>query len=110
MRTHSGRPYSEFFMVLPPREVFPDYYQLIEQPIAFSQLQSKVKKGNYSSNYDGFIRDVSRVFQNAKTYNDESALVYDDALVLEVSPLHLSDLRGWPVACTRPRLIYGTPR
>lgn len=72
-------------MVLPPREIFPDYYQIIEHPIAFSQLQSKVKKGNYTTNYDGFIRDVNRVFSNAKTYNDESALVYQDAVVLEVA-------------------------
>lgn len=97
-------------MILPSRDFFPEYYQIIEYPIAFSQLQSKVKKGNYTGGkYENFINDVSRVFNNAKRYNNENSLVYQDALALEVRDLlrQTTELAG-SCSFTRPSVSSKT--
>jgi hypothetical protein len=46
--------------------------------------QAKLKGTGYSD-FVAFVRDVARIFHNAKIYNDRGSEIYQDACKLEVS-------------------------
>mgnify|MGYP002036170107 CR=1 FL=1 len=69
-------------MDLPDREDWPDYYKLIKAPIALSTIRDRVKAGKYRK-WELFEAELSRVFSNAKKYNDPDSEVYEDADVME---------------------------
>ncbi|SBS84395.1 hypothetical protein, conserved [Plasmodium ovale curtisi] len=52
----------------------PDYYDVIKNPMSFSCVKTKLKKGQYISPVD-FIKDVQLIFYNCSLYNTSGSLV-----------------------------------
>ncbi|KAL7418860.1 ATP-dependent DNA helicase Snf21 [Cryptotrichosporon argae] len=72
--SESGEPWNTYFQKPVDRKIYPDYYQIIAQPIAMSQIKRKFGQASYD--LDGFVADMRLVFANARTYNQEGSWVY----------------------------------
>ncbi|CDO74808.1 hypothetical protein BN946_scf185001.g56 [Trametes cinnabarina] len=77
-----GRKRSDLFRELPDRREYPDYYQLIKQPIALSTIRKRISSHYYKNVLD-FREDMRLMFNNARTYNQEGSWVYVDAEEME---------------------------
>ncbi|KAF9014915.1 SNF2-family ATP dependent chromatin remodeling factor snf21 [Cyathus striatus] len=77
-----GRKRCELFRDLPDKRDYPDYYQLISQPIALSTLRKRANQ-NYYKNVIQYRDDWRLMFNNARTYNQEGSWVYVDADEME---------------------------
>jgi chromodomain-helicase-DNA-binding protein 7 len=73
-----GRQIAELFLELPPKELYPDYYQIILQPISIKEIRT-----NTYSTLDDFRKDFQLLVKNAQTYNAPKSQVYRDAQTLE---------------------------
>ncbi len=71
------------FLVLPPKKEYPDYYHFIQSPISMAEIEAKLKKERYNSFRD-FKEDVGLLARNARTYNEDGSLLYQDAGTIEV--------------------------
>lgn len=80
----TGRVRSEIFEKLPSKKLFPDYYHIIKSPISFNEIRKRIRNGDYTE-LEQFKADFKLMFDNARTYNEETALVYEDANVLEAA-------------------------
>lgn len=76
-----GRLRSTAFMDLPSATEYPDYYQWIKRPLSLNQIKQKLDQLAYPT-HEKFIADMRLVFNNAKKYNVEDSLIYDDARTL----------------------------
>ena len=74
----------EPFEKLVPRSHFPDYYVLIRRPICMDQIKKKIDKESYQSLKE-YRDDIRLLFDNARTYNEDGSILYQDADKLEVS-------------------------
>ncbi|KAK6363045.1 hypothetical protein TWF730_000492 [Orbilia blumenaviensis] len=81
-KDESGNTIADVFMEVVNRRAFPDYFQIIKNPIALQNILNKLKQKRYPS-FKVFINDAARVFHNAKTYNRPSSQIYQDAVTLE---------------------------
>ncbi|KAJ7071584.1 SNF2-family ATP dependent chromatin remodeling factor snf21 [Mycena amicta] len=77
-----GRKRCELFRELPDKHHYPDYYQLITQPIALSHLRKR-GSGPYYKDVQQYRNDWALMFNNARTYNQEGSWVYVDAVEME---------------------------
>ncbi|KAF9066567.1 SNF2 family N-terminal domain-containing protein [Rhodocollybia butyracea] len=77
-----GRKRCELFREVPDKRDYPDYYQLIKQPIALSQIRKR-STGNYYKDVNQYKADWKLMFNNARTYNQEGSWVYNDAEEME---------------------------
>ncbi|KAJ7674433.1 SNF2-family ATP dependent chromatin remodeling factor snf21 [Mycena rosella] len=77
-----GRKRCELFRELPDRHEYPNYYQLITQPIALSHLRKR-GTGPYYKDVQQYRSDWSLMFNNARTFNQEGSWVYIDADEME---------------------------
>jgi ATP-dependent helicase STH1/SNF2 len=75
----------EPFTKLVPKKVYPDYFVLIKEPISMAMIDKKIKKEEYSSLGD-LRRDMQLLCKNAKTYNEDGSMIFQDAVFIEVSP------------------------
>lgn len=78
----TGRKRCELFRELPDKRDYPDYYQLIGQPIALSHIRKR-STSNYYKDVQQFRNDWKLMFSNARTYNQEGSWVYIDAEEME---------------------------
>lgn len=86
----SGEVISGPFMKLPSKKIYPDYYQLIKDPISITEIRyaTIVKKrttgvrdardGN-GVTLDEFVNMWEKMYLNASTYNDPQSLIVNDA-------------------------------
>ncbi len=77
----------EPFMQLPSKKEYKEYYFIIPQPICMDQIRKKINKGGYESMKD-FKEDVERMCNNARTFNEDGSLLFQDANTIEVSIVH----------------------
>lgn len=70
------------FERLPDKQVTPDYYAAIKNPIALDLIKKKAKRKKYQ-NMDQVLKDVELMFENAKEYNEEESQIYKDAVELQ---------------------------
>ncbi|BGP14566.1 hypothetical protein JCM10213v2_002515 [Rhodosporidiobolus nylandii] len=99
-----GRQLVEFFRTLPDRKLYPDYYSVINTPLAFDTIASRVTKRHYQD-ISSFAADVNLMydsrpspaaarfadlspvpwlrFDNAMFYNEESSQIWRDAALLK---------------------------
>ncbi|AET40158.1 RSC chromatin remodeling complex ATPase subunit STH1 Ecym_5403 [Eremothecium cymbalariae DBVPG len=73
-----GHVRAAIFEKLPSKRDYPDYYQVISNPISIDTILKKSKKGFYN-NMDAARQDFETMFENAKFYNQEDSWVYNDA-------------------------------
>jgi len=78
----TGRRRCELFKDLPDRRDYPDYYQLIKQPIALSHIRKRTNSNVYKT-VTAYRADWRLMFGNARTYNQEGSWVYIDAEEME---------------------------
>jgi ATP-dependent helicase STH1/SNF2 len=71
------------FIKPPPRSQYPDYYMIIKNPIAIDTIEKKIKRDDYQSLKE-FRDDIHLLCQNARTYNEDGSLLYQDANDIEV--------------------------
>ena len=72
------------FVELPERRLYPDYYQLIKDPIAMKQIETKINKKQYQS-LRQFRLDIGLLCSNCRQYNEDGSVLYQDANLIEVS-------------------------
>ncbi|KAI5365482.1 putative bromodomain, helicase, Helicase superfamily 1/2, ATP-binding domain-containing protein [Septoria linicola] len=70
------------FLELPPKQDYPDYYQLIKNPICMKQIENKINKKQYQS-LRQFKADISLLCSNCRQYNDDASILFADANTIE---------------------------
>lgn len=76
------RRFSEIFLEKPSPEQFPDYYELIEKPIAINDILRKCRAKIYT-NLEEFRNDWNLMFLNARTFNGDGSWVVQNGTALE---------------------------
>lgn len=71
------------FLVLPDRESWPEYYQVIPEPRCIHGIQADLKGNKYKDPLDVFT-DLQLVFLNALYYNEDGSQIAKDAAALKV--------------------------
>jgi hypothetical protein len=74
----TGELHSTLFMSLPSKNVYPDYYELVKNPIALNPIRKKIEAHKYES-MEEFEMDLKLLIDNARVYNSPESLVYSDA-------------------------------
>ncbi|CUM65286.1 uncharacterized protein PRCAT00002921001 [Priceomyces carsonii] len=77
-----GHNVAEIFMTLPSRKLYPDYYQVIKQPVSINQAKKNIKQEKFDS-FEAFVDELKLMCSNAKAYNEEGSWVYEDAETIE---------------------------
>ncbi|XP_077556575.1 protein polybromo isoform X3 [Haemaphysalis longicornis] len=77
-----GRPLISIFMEKPLRKDYPDYYEVIANPIDMKTIDENVKANRYNSE-EAMVSDVKLMFSNCRLYNEEGSQIYRDADTLE---------------------------
>ncbi|XP_076040518.1 protein polybromo isoform X4 [Oratosquilla oratoria] len=81
-RDSEGRQLSEVFMKLPSKSLYPDYYEVIKEPIDLEKILHRWKSATYN-HLDDILQDLTLMFQNACRYNEPESQIYRDALTLQ---------------------------
>lgn len=76
------RNLSDLFLVKPSRKLYPDYYVLIRNPIALDTIKKRLQNKSYYLIRE-YLEDLHLMFSNARIYNEEGSLVYEDSVTLE---------------------------
>jgi len=71
------------FLELPNKKAYPDYYNFIQEPIAMDMIEKRINNHHYTSLKD-FGNDITLLAKNAKTYNEDGSMLYNDATIIEV--------------------------
>ncbi|CUM50424.1 uncharacterized protein AC631_01780 [Debaryomyces fabryi] len=77
-----GRKLSDLFLLKPSKKLYPDYYVLIKHPIALDMIKKRIQSKSYTGIRE-ILEDLHLMFSNAKIYNEEGSIVYQDAAALE---------------------------
>ena len=72
------------FLELPSKKLYADYYTFIAEPIAMDVIEKRISGHQYTSLRD-LQSDIALLAKNAKTYNEDGSMIYNDAVVIEVS-------------------------
>jgi len=70
------------FIELPDKWDYPDYYQLIKNPICMNQIKKKINKKEYQS-VRQFRQDLGLLCNNCRHYNEDTSLLFADANLIE---------------------------
>ncbi|XP_053378046.1 protein polybromo-1-like isoform X6 [Mercenaria mercenaria] len=76
------RTISEPFHLLPYKTLYPNYYDVIKEPIDLKMIAKKIQDNEYRS-FDDMDRDIALMVHNAKTFNEPKSLIYKDACTLK---------------------------
>ncbi|KAI4131613.1 MAG: hypothetical protein LQ338_001127 [Usnochroma carphineum] len=72
------------FIKLVPKSQYPDYYMIIKQPISMDMIKKKINKEEYSSLRE-FRNDIRLLCNNARTYNEDTSIIFQDANDIEAA-------------------------
>ncbi|KAJ1975330.1 hypothetical protein H4R35_003187 [Dimargaris xerosporica] len=75
------RQVAEMFLELPSATEYPDYFEVIDEPMSFDIIAQKIAS-DYQS-FAQFQHDCRLVFKNAKFFNEQGSQIYEDAVTLE---------------------------
>ncbi|XP_022920699.1 protein polybromo-1 isoform X3 [Onthophagus taurus] len=78
----ANRQLASIFMKLPSKNEYPDYFEVIKDPIDMEKIFHKLKSGIYET-LDDLVLDFDLMFDNACKYNEPDSQIYKDALVLQ---------------------------
>lgn len=78
----TNRRLCDLFMVKPSKKDYPDYYNVILEPMDLKTIENNVRSERYNTE-DALIDDMKLMFRNARHYNEEGSQVYNDADILE---------------------------
>ncbi|XP_066994132.2 protein polybromo-1 isoform X3 [Anabrus simplex] len=77
-----GRQPILMFMEKPSKKLYPDYFQVIAEPIDMLTIEANIKNDKYCSE-DELLSDFKLMFNNCRQYNEEGSMIYEDANKLE---------------------------
>lgn len=77
-----NRQLALIFMKLPSKAEYPDYYELIKNPIDMEKIAHKLKNSVYNT-VNELASDFILMFDNACKYNEPDSQIYKDALILQ---------------------------
>nr|CAD7402573.1 unnamed protein product [Timema poppensis] len=77
-----GRQPILMFMEKPSKKLYPDYFQVITDPIDMLTIQSNITAEKYNSEEE-IVNDFKLMFNNCRLYNEEGSMIYEDANKLE---------------------------
>ncbi|KAL1506167.1 hypothetical protein ABEB36_005579 [Hypothenemus hampei] len=77
-----GRQPMLAFMEKPSKKLYAEYYEVIEEPIDFLEIEAKIKAEQYSCEKD-LVKDFQLMFSNCRQFNEENSAIYEDANLLE---------------------------
>ncbi|CAG2166349.1 unnamed protein product [Oppiella nova] len=78
----SSRSLILLFMEKPSKKAYPDYYDIIANPIDMKTIETNIKWERYP-NEESLITDFKLMFSNCKQYNEDNSQIYKDAVALE---------------------------
>ena len=78
-----------------PKNIYPEYYMVIKDPICMDQVEKKINKKEYQSLKE-YRDDIRLLCTNARTFNDDGSQLYGDANDIEVCALPRSFSLGKP--------------
>lgn len=73
------RSVTSAFLKLPSKKLYPDYYELIAEPVSLSEITKRLAKGAYDT-ADLFVLDFQLLHDNAVKYNDPDSWIVSDAV------------------------------
>lgn len=73
-----GRILSLDFLRRPSKRDYPDYYQVIQRPVALEEIKKKLDAYSYPA-LEVVRADLERCFLNAKQYNMPESVIWNDA-------------------------------
>ena len=71
-RDPTGRQIAAIFFEKPDPDMYPDYYEVILEPIDLKTIDSKITRNLYKS-IDDMMKDIFLMFKNAKQYNEPTS-------------------------------------
>ncbi|XP_059142940.1 transcription activator BRG1-like isoform X3 [Physella acuta] len=77
-----GRVLSSMFMHLPSKKLMPEYYEIIQKPIDFKKISTRISTHRYRT-LDELEGDIMELCQNAQSFNMEGSVIYEDSIVLQ---------------------------
>jgi len=70
------------FLEKPSEKEYPDYYDIITEPIDMTMIEGRIKNMTYRSEEE-LLADCKLMFSNCRLYNEEGSSIYEDANLLE---------------------------
>ncbi|KAJ4170092.1 transcriptional regulator [Fusarium falciforme] len=70
------------FVKLPPKRDYADYYVIIQNPICMNQIQTRIKKEEYTC-LSAMRKDIELMIRSCQTYNEDGSILYQDAKIME---------------------------
>ncbi|KAK6516495.1 hypothetical protein TWF506_006402 [Arthrobotrys conoides] len=86
VRDSSGQSFvGDFFRSLVPKKEYPDYYQIIRNPISLREIERKLKNKSYPPDtiVSSFEDDIFLMLSNCALFNEPTSEVMADARILE---------------------------
>lgn len=80
--TDDNRQLSLMFEILPSKIDYPDYYDIVTEPIDLKTISQKIQNKEYSTLND-LEKDLLLMIRNAKLYNAPGSQIYKDANTLK---------------------------
>ena len=97
-------------MNLPDRRELPDYYKSIKNPIALSEIESRMINRAYQT-WEEFFEEVELMIANALVYNEDGSEVFRDAQQIKVGSCLPGASVQWVLSTAYPRQsTRGRPR
>uniref|UniRef100_A0A4W6D6R8 Protein polybromo-1 n=1 Tax=Lates calcarifer TaxID=8187 RepID=A0A4W6D6R8_LATCA len=78
----TSRRLCDLFMVKPSKKDYPDYYNVILEPMDLKTIEHNIRNERYATE-EALMDDMKLMFRNARHYNEEGSQVYNDADILE---------------------------
>ncbi|CAO3616436.1 unnamed protein product [Cunninghamella echinulata] len=76
------RDLSDLFMTLVSKKEYPTYYTMIKNPISMEIINKRIHSPYYRT-IQQFKNDFHLMFDNARLFNEEGSIVYEDANALQ---------------------------
>ena len=77
----SNRQLNTVFQLLPSRKRYPEYFEVINDPMDLKMIAEKIQKNSYKELAD-LEKDLQLIFTNARTFNEPGSQIYKDAGIL----------------------------
>lgn len=70
------------FMEKPSKKLYPEYYEVISDPIDFLEIENKIRNDQYHSEHE-LAKHFKLMFNNCRQFNEENSTIVEDANALE---------------------------
>lgn len=78
-----GELVAHYFLNLPSKKLYGDYFRIIKTPISLNMIKKKIVLGEYPK-WTDFEQAVALIKKNAEEFNDEGSDIVKDARRLDV--------------------------